>query len=175
MNTNKFILTGLAALAFTGAASSQTVVNITGATAFRSAANTSIIALLGGSGVTEFAFDTTTGASAGATNRAIYRGTVAGITGTVIVRASLPGFTRENIDVEIHDGVLTIKAERTDETEERGENYFQRERRIGAVARSIALPSVVDDTQTAAELKDGVLTLRIPKSEKALPKKVKIG
>jgi len=94
---------------------------------------------------------------------------------TVIVRASLPGFTRENIDVEIHDGVLTIKAERTDETEERGENYFQRERRIGAVARSIALPSVVDDTQTAAELKDGVLTLRIPKSEKALPKKVKIG
>lgn len=94
---------------------------------------------------------------------------------TVIVRASLPGFARENIDVEIHDGVLTIKAERTDETEEKGENYFQRERRIGAVARSISLPSVVDDTQTAAELKDGVLTLRIPKSEKALPKKVKIG
>ena len=63
----------------------QRVVNITGATAFRAAANTSIIALLGGAGTTEYTFDTTTGASAGATNRAIYRGTVAGIPGTVIV------------------------------------------------------------------------------------------
>lgn len=92
----------------------------------------------------------------------------------VIVRASLPGFNKENIDVQIHDGVLSIKAERIEETEEKGETYFQRERRFGSVTRSIALPSVVDDAQTAAELKDGVLTLRIPKSEKALPKKVKI-
>jgi hypothetical protein len=94
MNTNKLIASGLAAIGLAGAAYSQTtVVNITGATAFRAAANTSIIALLGGAGTTEYAFDTTTGASAGATNRAIYRGTVAGITGTVIVRASWSGST----------------------------------------------------------------------------------
>jgi len=92
MNTNTFIATGLAAIALTGAAYSQTVVNITGATAFRAAANTSIIALLGGAGTTEFAFDTTTGATAGATNRAIYRGNVAGV-GAVIVRASWSGST----------------------------------------------------------------------------------
>jgi hypothetical protein len=94
MNTNKLIASGLAAFALAGAAAAQTtVVNITGATAFRAAANTSIIALLGGSGTTEYAFDTTTGATAGATNRAIYRGTVAGIPGTVIVRASWSGST----------------------------------------------------------------------------------
>lgn len=94
MNTRKLIASGLAAFALAGAAAAQTtVINITGATAFRAAANSSIIALLGGSGTTEYAFDTTTGASAGATNRAIYRGTVAGIPGTVIVRASWSGST----------------------------------------------------------------------------------
>ena len=93
-NTTKLIATGFAAFTLAGAAYSQTtVVNITGATAFRAAANTSIIALLGGAGTTEYTFDTTTGASAGATNRAIYRGTVAGIPGTVIVRASWSGST----------------------------------------------------------------------------------
>ena len=71
-NTTKLIATGFAAFTLAGAAYSQTtVVNITGATAFRAAANTSIIALLGGAGTTEYTFDTTTGASAGATNRAI--------------------------------------------------------------------------------------------------------
>ena len=93
-NTTKLIATGFAAFTLAGAAYSQTtVVNITGATAFRAAANTSIIALLGGAGTTEYTFDTTTGASAGATNRAIYRGSVAGIPGTVIVRASWSGST----------------------------------------------------------------------------------
>ena len=93
-NTTKLIATGFAAFTLAGAAYSQTtIVNITGATAFRAAANTSIIALLGGAGTTEYTFDTTTGASAGATNRAIYRGTVTGIPGTVIVRASWSGST----------------------------------------------------------------------------------
>lgn len=94
---------------------------------------------------------------------------------SVIVRASLPGFRKEDIDVEIHDGVLSIKAERAEETEEKGETYYRRERRFGTVSRRVALPSVVEDGSTAAELKDGVLTLRIPKSQKAMPRKVKIG
>jgi len=89
-NTIKLIATGFAAFTLAGAAYSQTtVINITGATAFRSAANTSLIALLGGA-TTEYAY---VGASAGAANRAIYRGAVTGITGTVIVRASWSGST----------------------------------------------------------------------------------
>lgn len=94
---------------------------------------------------------------------------------SVIVRASLPGFRREDIDVEIHDGVLSIKAERAEESEEKGETYYRRERRSGTVTRRVALPSVVEDGSAAAELRDGVLTLRMPKSQKAMPRKVKIG
>ncbi len=93
MNTKKLITSGFAALALASAAQSQTVINITGATAFRTAAHNSIIALLGGTGTTQFAYDTTGGASATSTNRAIYSGTVPGITGTVIVRASWSGST----------------------------------------------------------------------------------
>lgn len=92
----------------------------------------------------------------------------------VIVRASLPGFRREDVSVEVHDGVLSIKAEHNEEQEDKGETYYRRERRYGSVSRRIALPSTVLDAETRAELKDGVLTLRIPKSPKAMPKKVQI-
>src|SRR6187399_3306989 len=82
----------------------------------------------------------------------------------VIVRASVPGFKPSDIDVEVHAGILTIKATHTDEKEEKTERFFRR----------VALPSTVEDNKTNAELKDGVLTLSIPKSEKALPRKVQI-
>lgn len=93
----------------------------------------------------------------------------------VIVRASLPGFRRENIDVEIHDGVLTIKAEHKEEKEDKRENFYRRERVMGSVSRRVALPSTVAEGDTQGELKEGVLTLRIPKVEQPAPRKVKIG
>lgn len=92
----------------------------------------------------------------------------------VYVRASLPGFRREDIDIEIHDGVLSIKAEHTEETEEKKERYYRRERRVGSVSRRVALPSVVVEDGAEANLADGVLELRIPKSPKASPRKVNI-
>lgn len=92
----------------------------------------------------------------------------------VIVRASLPGFRRDDIDIEVHDGVLTIKAERSDEEEMKGEKFFRKERRFGAVSRRVALPSMVDDKRAKATLQDGVLTLRLPKTEQARPKKIPI-
>jgi HSP20 family protein len=93
---------------------------------------------------------------------------------TVIVRASLPGFKKEDIHVEVNDGVLSIKAERSEEKEDKGENFYRKERFFGSVSRRIALPSTVTEAETRAELKDGVLTLRLPKSQKALPKKIAI-
>lgn len=93
---------------------------------------------------------------------------------SVIVRASVPGFDKSQIEVELHEGVLTIKAERNEQTEDKGETFYRRERRYGAVTRRVALPTVSLEGEPAAELKDGVLTLRIPKSEKAMPKKVRI-
>lgn len=92
----------------------------------------------------------------------------------VIVRASLPGFKKEDIDVEVHDGVLAIKAEQEEEKEEKGEQFYRRERRFGSVSRRIALPSQVVEDKAAAELKDGVLTLRLPKTTKATARKVAI-
>lgn len=93
---------------------------------------------------------------------------------TVFVRASLPGFRREDIDVEIHDGVLSIKAEQSEEREETGERFYRRERRMGSVSRRVALPSAVMEDKTEASLKDGVLELRLPKSPTASPRKVNI-
>lgn len=92
----------------------------------------------------------------------------------VIVRASVPGFGKEDIDVEVHNSVLTIKAQHTDEHEEKNERFYRRERRFGSMSRRVALPSTVREDACSAELKDGVLTLLIPKSEAAMPRKVQI-
>ena len=92
----------------------------------------------------------------------------------VIVRASLPGFTRDQIDVEVHDGVLTIKASKQEEIEETGERFYRKERRMGSVSRRIALPSIVHDTDAKAELKHGELILKLPKEPQAQPRKIAI-
>ncbi len=96
------------------------------------------------------------------------------VDGKLGVRASLPGFKREDIDVQVHEGVLSIKAEHTEEAETRGERFYRRERRLGSLSRRIALPGVVHDAKVDAELKDGVLTLTLPLPEKAKPKQIEI-
>ncbi len=92
----------------------------------------------------------------------------------VIVRASLPGFKKEDVEVEVHDGVLSIKAEHAEEHEVKNEKFYRKERRWGSVSRRIALPGAVQDTDTKAELKDGVLVVRVPNSQKEKPRKVNI-
>lgn len=94
--------------------------------------------------------------------------------GDIVVRASLPGFRKQDIDVQIHDGVLSVKAERTQETETSDEHYYRKERSVGSVSRRIALPGIVTEAQATAELKDGVLTLRIPQAEAARPKQIQV-
>jgi len=94
--------------------------------------------------------------------------------GKLVVRANLPGFSREQIDVQVHKGVLTIRAERTEETEQKDEKYLRRERRFGSVARSLSLPGHVTDEHVDASFENGVLTLRIAQPEAARPRKVAI-
>jgi len=94
--------------------------------------------------------------------------------GKLVVRASLPGFKKEDIDVQVNDGVLSIKAEHNEETETRNEKFYRRERRYGSVSRRIALPGIVHDAPVSAQLKDGVLTLSIEVPEKARPKQIEI-
>lgn len=93
----------------------------------------------------------------------------------IIVRASLPGFSKDNLEIEVHDGVLSIKASANQEKEESGEKFFRKERRTSSVSRRIALPSAVQETSGRAEFTDGVLTLRLPKIAKEQPKRIKIG
>jgi HSP20 family protein len=96
---------------------------------------------------------------------------------SLIVRAALPGFTKDEVNVEVDDGVLTITGEHNEEKTQGGENerFYRRERRYGSVQRRIALPMPVREENAQADLKDGVLTLRIPKVQKAPARKITIG
>lgn len=92
----------------------------------------------------------------------------------LIVRASVPGFAKEDIDVQVHEGVLSISAKHSEESEEKTETYYRRERRTGSVSRRIALPGVVHEAPVEASLKDGVLTLTISVPEASRPKQIEI-
>ena len=92
----------------------------------------------------------------------------------VVVRADLPGFTKEEIDVQMHEGVLSIRAQHSEEHEEQTDRYYRRVRSWGSMSRRIALPGVVKDSPVQAQLKDGVLTLRIPLPEATQPKQIEI-
>lgn len=92
----------------------------------------------------------------------------------VYVHASLPGFHREDVSVEVHDGVLTISASRTEEHETKEARYYRRERHVGSVSRRLALPTTVAESGAQAELKDGVLTLTLPKIERNKAKRINV-
>lgn len=92
----------------------------------------------------------------------------------VIVRASLPGYKKDDVNVEVHDGVVSINAQHADEEEVTGENFYRKERRYGAVSRRVAVPCPVMEDDAIAELKDGVLMLTVPKTKGTIPHKIRI-
>ena len=91
-----------------------------------------------------------------------------------VIKASVPGVKPEDIDVTIADNVLTIKGESKDDQEIKDENYHVRERRFGSFSRSISLPAAVDTDNVDANCENGVLTLRLPKSEAVKPKRINV-
>ena len=92
----------------------------------------------------------------------------------IVVRADLPGYGKDEVDVQVHDDVLSIRAQRNEEHEEQTDRYYRRERSWGSMSRRVALPGVVKDAPVEASLKDGVLTLRIPLPEQVGPKQIEI-
>lgn len=107
--------------------------------------------------------------------------------GELVIRANLPGFRREDIQVHLQNGILTIEAQRTEERESRptaaakqkdpggeGEHFYRRERITGNVVRRVELPSRFIDTDPAASLDHGVLTLRFPESPSSKPRQISI-
>jgi len=92
----------------------------------------------------------------------------------VVVKASVPGIDPEDLDISITGDTLTIKGETRAEEEVEEENYFYRERRYGAFSRSMTIPTSVRADEAHAEFDDGVLTLRLPKTEEVKPKTIKV-
>jgi HSP20 family protein len=111
--------------------------------------------------------------------RAIERGwepavEVADTKDTVVVKAQVPGMSKENLQVNVTDGTLTLKGEMKEEEKKEEKNYFRREFRYGAFTRTILLPVAVQADKTTAQLKDGVLEVTIPKAEQAKVKEIPI-
>jgi HSP20 family protein len=90
----------------------------------------------------------------------------------LIVDAEMPGFKKDEIDVSIHDGLLSIQAERTTEPP-KGRPYLQ-ERRFTRVQRTFRLPSPVDPKSVDAKLEGGVLHMEMHKSESARTRKIQV-
>lgn len=91
-----------------------------------------------------------------------------------IVKADLPEVAKENVKVNLQEGVLTIEGERRREKEETGKKFHKMEREYGKFIRRFVLPTEVDATKVRAEFKDGVLNVHLPKSEKATPKTIEV-
>jgi HSP20 family protein len=92
----------------------------------------------------------------------------------ILVAAELPGLTSKDIEVSISGDLLTLKGEKKQEREEKEESYHLVERRYGSFTRSIRLTAEVDAQNIKASHKDGILTITLPKSEKAKEKQIKI-
>ena len=91
------------------------------------------------------------------------------------VEAEIPGVTKENVKISVEGKKVTLEAEVKREAEEKdGENTVRVERTVRKFARSFLLPKEVDDTQSAAKLENGILTLTLPKKAEARAKQISV-
>jgi HSP20 family protein len=93
---------------------------------------------------------------------------------SIDVRMDLPGITAKDIDIQISGNVLTVSGKREEEKEEKGKTFHRVERRYGDFSRSVTLPSAVEESEIAAEYRDGVLTIKLPKTEESKAHKIKV-
>lgn len=91
-----------------------------------------------------------------------------------VIRMDTPGLTRKDLEVQLHQGVLSVSGERKSEHEEKGEKWYKAERRYGRFNRSFTLPEASDENKVTASLKDGVLTIEVKKHEEKKPRQIKI-
>lgn len=92
----------------------------------------------------------------------------------ILVKAELPGVDPKDVEVTVSGNILTIAGEKRDEVEQREGVTYRCERRFGRFQRSIELPAAVDADKVRAENANGVLTVRLPRSETHRPRRVKI-
>jgi HSP20 family protein len=92
----------------------------------------------------------------------------------IVATVELPGIDPEDVEVAVEDSTLTISGAREFSSEVKEENFHRVERRYGSFSRAISLPQTVDTDRVEAAFDKGVLTVRVPKIEKAKPKKIEI-
>jgi HSP20 family protein len=89
-----------------------------------------------------------------------------------VVRADLPGVEEKDLDVSLHNGVLSVTGSRSGEQRQEGEAYYLYERQFGSFTRSFSLPDSADGDKVNAKLDTGVLTITIGKRAEAKPRKI---
>jgi HSP20 family protein len=92
----------------------------------------------------------------------------------MVVKAELPGMTKDDIQISVSDNVLTIKGEKKQEEEDTGKDYYRSKRTYGAFFRTVPLPAETNADKVQATFKNGVLEIRLPKSEAAKKKEIKV-
>jgi HSP20 family protein len=93
----------------------------------------------------------------------------------LVLKADLPGIDREDVEIEVKDGVLTVSGERRTEHEGSSNGYHRVERAYGRFSRSLSLPDGVNADRVKADFDKGVLEVRIPKPAERKPHRVQIG
>lgn len=86
------------------------------------------------------------------------------------IELDIPGFNKNDINIECHDGYLSVSAEKSDSNEEKDKNYIKKERVYGRIQRQFYVGDVNTD-DINAEFKDGILSITVPKEEKSIEKK----
>jgi HSP20 family protein len=92
----------------------------------------------------------------------------------VVVKAALPGFNADEVQINITGDVLTIRGERKHEEEEKEKAWHIREQRWGSFERSVALPTAVTSDKASADFENGILTITLPKAEEVKPRTITV-
>ncbi|MFQ5354262.1 MAG: Hsp20/alpha crystallin family protein [Thermodesulfobacteriota bacterium] len=92
----------------------------------------------------------------------------------IVVRAELPGVDKDNIDISLSDNTLTISGKIEEDKEEKKEDFYYSERTYKSYSRSVDLPCKVDSEKIKANLKNGVLSVKLPKAAEVKAKKITV-
>jgi HSP20 family protein len=94
--------------------------------------------------------------------------------GEIVIKAELPGLTKEDIDLRVENNTLTIRGQRQRSAEVKDEQYHRVERVYGTFSRSFSLPGTVDGARVSADYRDGLLTVTLPVKEEARPRQIQV-
>jgi HSP20 family protein len=92
----------------------------------------------------------------------------------IVLTTDLPGVEQKDVEISVENNVLTLRGQRKAEPRPDGETYRRFERAFGVFSRAFTVPATVDTEKVSAEMKNGVLTLTLPKKAEAQPRQIKI-